>query len=540
MINVNHSIIRPTTPSQNTPATQDRTIPVVNVSNTSEITTPSTASVFDTVSFHHLISKKSTPIEDIVNKLNHDFSVQNDVPGKVLTSMLAKFRNGNHVQHAHFNALLTFLDNGIENKKESAMTLAENLCRDFEKKAPDMKDEHSKKLLSTLVTGRLRSIIKKFPGILKTTDENIAELNGINSRRQVRIHKLEELVEKISPGSQRWDVTPHKFNYKKGLSIENYHFKDETGKVIDVTLIDNQSKKNSINIDNAKDVIAKLYDKSMGVEVMDIKIPDDKGEDQNQVVTLFDRTNLVTLNQFLANQDRQNTPWTLDSAAVAYGSKKEKFIATLDTLQDFQTNLAELHKDKKFGFESYGYLNPETILSDQSGSLTFFDPAPVLIRDILKEEHLHRNGHFEMFRTKDPMFPEEFLSPEVGSFSRIQKAKEDLFSMVMIWGDMLNLNMYEYEIGPFNKTLEENMEKRNKQTCAQLKEGLLKVEVNTLEDVKKLCSGRAGEEQLINHVKTCLANPEKCQASPALILETAATLLAQHKSTFAKLVASWS
>jgi hypothetical protein len=523
-----------------TPLPKDAEVAIDEVKNTAETIRSSSSSVIGPGSLNYLLHQKNTSPEEIVNKINHEFSLHPQDPGNALNTILNEFKGGNHVHLANFNALLTFLDNGIQNKKESAMQLAINLCRGFEMKEPDLEDKHSIKLLSTLITRKLLAPLEKYPKIKNFINKNHSVLKETNYQRQAKTFKIENMVEKIIPDSQNWEVTPYRFNYKKGLSIETFHFKDEKGHVIEATLIDQHDKKNNINIDNARDIIDKLYGGNISVAVNEIKLDNERGERQPHIVTLFDRTNLVTLNQFIDEQNKQETPWTLDSAAVAYGNKKGKFIAILDTLQNLHTGLAQLHNEKKFRFESYGYLNPETILSDRSGSVTFYDPAPLLIRDIFNQQHLHNIDDAEHIKVKEPMFHEAFLAPAVMGFKPTQKPNVDLYSVGIIWGKMFELDRYTDTKSPFNETLNEMMSPRSKKTCSQLKDDLLMKKVNSLKDVEELCSKRNGETKLIDHVKACQANKEKCQASEELILETAATLLAQYKSTFAKTAQSWS
>ncbi|ORM87884.1 hypothetical protein HA50_28515 [Pantoea cypripedii] len=474
-----------------------------------------------------------------MEKLNILFYKNQDNPGAELNSMLTEFKYGNHIHRAHFNALLTLLDNGMENNDYSAMQLAQNFTRGFEMRTPDMKNEHERKLLSCLASNYT---FKK--GRAMKTQHLIAQhenmLKALNSQRQAKISALKSIVKDLSPESKNLRVTPYENNYKKDLSIESYHLTDENGKVFEATLIDSEDSKNRININNAKKVIEALYQGNRGTKVSDINLPNEKGETQTQVVTLFDRTNLVTMDQYMGDQDKQNTPWTLDSAAVAYGNKKGKFIDTLSTLEKTHECLDKLHKDKELAFPSYGFLNPHNILSDQSGTETFFNPAPLIIRDVFKKQHMCGRGYVEGHITQDPIFDVHYLSNALRSFNPNQRASEDLHSMSLIWGNIFGLNMYNDTASPFSEAFEESMMTKSKKTCGELKIDLSKDAVSTVDDLKKLCSGRAGEDELIEHVEKCLKNPQSCRASPKLILETAAMLLSQKKASFAQSAKVWS
>ncbi|MEG3131706.1 hypothetical protein SC171_27535 [Pantoea cypripedii] len=539
MFTINSSTVRTPAQIQTIPDNQKNHIAVTNASNTSQTIRSSPSPVLGPGSLHDLLTKKTTTPETIMEKLNILFYKNQDNPGAELNSILTEFKYGNHVHRAHFNALLTLLDNGMENNDYSAMQLAQNLTRGFEKRTPDMKNEHERKLLSSLASNYT---FKK--GRAMKTQHLIAQhentLKALNSQRQAKISALKSIVKDFSPESKDLRVTPYENNYKKDLSIESYHFKDENGKVFEATLIDNQDKNSSININNAKKVIEELYQGNRGAKVSEIKLPNEKGETQTQVVTLFDRTNLVTLEQYMGNQDKQNTPWTLDSAAIAYGNKKGHFTVALGTLDKFHAGLKQLHKDKEFAFPSYGYLNRHNILSDQNGSEAFFHPAPLLIRDIFKEQHMHNAGDAESHRVLDPIFDKDCLSDALRMFSTTQRATEDLYSMAMLWGKTFGLNMFDNTTSPFCEAFDESLMRRSKKTSEQLKKDLSKDTTYTLDDVKKLCSGRAGEKELIKHVEDCLKNPQACKASPKLILETATMLLSQTKASFAQSAKAWS
>lgn len=520
----------------NKPLPQDA-ITVINALTTIK---SSPSSAIGPGSLNHLLQQKKTSPEEIVDKLNHEFSLKPEDPGSALNTILNEFKEGNHVHRANFNAFLSYLDNGITNNHKPAMELALNLCRGFEVKENGMEDEHSKKLLSTLTNNKLRSKMGPFPKIKKVVKENIFYQRAIYELREVKVAEIKEMLANFSPQSKNWDATPYHFNYKNGLNIESYHFRDENGKVIEATLIVSQDKKNRINIDNAKKVIGALYQGDRAVEVSEVEIPYEKWVEQDHVVILFDRTNLVNLEQYMGDQDKQNTPWTLDSAAVTYGNKKKKFIDTLNTLNKTHEGLKELHKDKEFAFPSYGFLNPHNILSDQSGAETFFNPATLLIRDIFKKQHMHENGDAEMHAVQDPIFDKKFLSSTVRLFRATQRASEDLYSMAMIWEKTFNLDMQKYTNGPYNEALHACMNPGSRKTCDQLQEEFSEDAVYTVDDLKRLCSGRAGENELIKHVEDCLENPQTCKASRKLILETAAILLLQKKDSFAESAKAWS
>lgn len=218
-------------------------------------------------------------------------------------------------------------------------------------------------------------------------------LMKINYQRQDRTSRIDEALKEIHPGIHNWEVTPHKLKYKNGLSTETYHFKNEQGKFFEATLIGNRGEITSDKINNFKDVIKGLYPNNQTVSVVEKMLVDEKGERQTHVMILCDRTNTVTLDQWMGEEDKKITPWTLDDAAVAYENKKNKFIAILDTLDKFHQDLAPLKKAEKFKFDSYGYLNPETILFENHGSSVSLDPAPLFVRGILNHKLLHNNDN---------------------------------------------------------------------------------------------------------------------------------------------------
>ncbi|MDF7658706.1 hypothetical protein PUG81_06980 [Erwiniaceae bacterium L1_54_6] len=521
-----------------TPPPKDAEVAIDEVKNTSAAMRSSSSSVIGPGSLNYLLHQKKTSPEEIVNKINHEFSLQPQDPGNALSTILNEFKDGNHVHRANFNALLTFLDNGIQNNNEAAMKLALNLFLGFEKGAHNIKDEHCKKFLSILKNDDIPVYIRFYPKTAKIINSDNPDLIKIHDQREVKITKIKEMLTKISPQSKSWQATPYHFNYKNGLNIESYHFSDENGKVFEATLIVSKDKKDRININNAQEVIGALYQGDREVKVSEIEIPDENSKDQLHVVTLFDRTNLVTLDQYMGDQGKKNKPWSLDSAAVACGNKKEKFIATLDRLQKFHTGLADLHKKGHFGFDSYGYLNPHNILTDQSGTETFFTPAPLLIRDIFKEQHMHGGDNGEAQLLQDPLFDKKFLSPTVREFRKSQGAKEDLYSMAMIWGNTFGLDMCN-DIGPFDEAFSKTINGRNK-TCEGLKKDLTKKAEITPDDLKKLRSSRNGEKELLDHVERCFKNKDECKASPELITETAAILLSQTKYSYIASAKNWS
>lgn len=526
-------------PVHSAPEQQNNALPVKTISNSEQNITSLPSSVIGPESLRDLLGKKITPIETIVQRLNGEFASNPGQEGKVLSRIFSEFTSGNHIQHAHFNALLAYLDNGIENKREVSLTLAKNICRGFEINAPNMNDEHNIKLLSTLRIDRLRSVMAQTPKI-KNIIDNDTRLNTINYQRQVKIHELEKMVEKISPESKIQEVTPYKFNYKKGLHIESYHLKDENGKVFEATLVDNQGKISSNDIENAKEVIKRLYKENMDVLVEEIKLPDEKAEHKSHLATLFDRTNQVTLNQWLGDQDKKTTPWTLDSAAVAYGNKKEKIIDILDTLEKFHKELAPLKEEKKFGFGSYAYLNLETILIDQKGASITFDPSPLIVQGMIKQENMHRPNNRECVFITDSMYPEKFLSPDVKKFKTIQNVSCDLFSMSVVWEKMFGVYIQNYDHGPFEDTLNACLEgAKSKHTVEKFKNDLSQKEFKDKDDLEKLCLKRAGEKPLLDHVKKCLDKPGQSLSYRTLILETAAMLLAHYRSDFDKVAKDW-
>ncbi|QGY31656.1 hypothetical protein [Pantoea cypripedii] len=526
-------------PVHSAPEQQNNALPVKTISNSRQNITSLPSSVIGPESLHDLLGKKITPIETIVQRLNGEFAAHPGQEGKVLSRIFSEFSSGNHIQHAHFNALLAYLDNGIENKREVSLTLAKNICRGFEINAPNMNDEHNIKLLSTLRIDRLSSVMAQTPKI-KNIIDNDTRLNTINYQRQVKIHELEKMVEKISPESKIQEVTPYKFNYKKGLHIESYHLKDENGKVFEATFVDNQGKISSNDIENFKEVIKRLYKDNMEVVAEEIKLPDEEAEYKSHFATLFERTNRVALRQWLGDQDNKTTPWTLDSAAVAYGNKKEKFIAILDTLEKFHKELAPLKEEKKFGFDSYAYLNPETILIDQKGASISFDPSPLIVRGLIKQENLQRTGKREYVRIIDSMYPEKFLSEDVRKFKTTQNVSCDLFSMSEVWEKMFGVNINNYDHGPFEDTLIACREgAKSKHTVEKFKDDLSKKEFKDKDDLEKLCLKRAGEKPLLDHVQKCLDKPGQGQEYRTLILETAAMLLAHYRSDFDKAAKDW-
>jgi hypothetical protein len=466
------------------------------------------------------------------------------MPATVLASILAEFSSCNDVQRAHFNALLTLLDNGIDRHDKKAMTLAENICRAFEKDAPDMKDGNSAKLLSTVITDRFSSKLAKFPMTKKTIKNNTPMLMKINYQRQDRTSRIDEALKEIHPGIHNWEVTPHKLKYKNGLSTETYHFKNEQGKFFEATLIGNRGEITTDKINNFKDVIKGLYPDNQTVSVVEKMLVDEKGERQTHVMILCDRTNTVTLDQWMGEEDKKITPWTLDDAAVAYENKKKKYIAILDTLDKFHQDLAPLKKEEKFRFDSYGYLNPETILFENHGSSVSLDPAPLFVRGILNHKLLHNNDNNAQRKIANttPFFARALIAG-----SDVQRISTDLYSMAFVWEKMFNQDLQRYQNGPFFKTLSACLQEvGNRQTAQQVKQNFLQTEFKTegaekVENkLEKLCKGRPGEKQLIAHVRNCLENSNQLQASPEIILETAAMLLALPDTRFEIAAKDWS
>jgi uncharacterized protein YwgA len=118
--------------------------------------------------------------------------------------------------------------------------------------------------------------------------------------------------------------------------------------------------------------------------------------------------------------------------------------------------------------------------------------------------------------------------------------------MAFVWEKMFNQDLQRYQNGPFIETLSECLQEvGNRQTAQQVKQNFLQKELKTEEvekavkDLEKLCKGRPGEKQLIAHVRNCLENSNQRQASPEIILETAAMLLALPDARFEIAAKDW-
>ncbi|MBF6637273.1 hypothetical protein ITX54_11465 [Rouxiella silvae] len=412
--------------------------------------------------FSKLTTYSASESKDIIRSLNGMFAEKNKTPGDVLIKIIETLIRG--ASHAsHFEALLLAIDNGLRKNDPDVVNLFKRLAEGIEQKLSKIDSRHKLPFLSTFLPHESTLAPKEYPELRKVIHKQKGELTQIYKVREAKRQALQQMAQQLNPSCLEWNISPFKFDYKRGIHIKTYHLKDTQGRTFEATLLQPEKPMSDVDVRAIVDTTQGLYPGNDEVIVeQKVLLPTDGGH-RSAIITLFELSHLKTFGEW-RTQENQKMNQSFDGVVGAYINKKTMVTDILNELQVLYRKMSEITALKGKGYSYLNFENIYIVKGYSSASICFnpapsicSNPAPIVYQQLYLKEYSNNSGNAHTHVTGDSMTANGYIASEVRN--NLPKIKSDIYSMGAIWENIFVVDVNGNNC-PYLKTIGDTMDNR--------------------------------------------------------------------------------